>query len=419
MATLDPFTGWRVAPHAADRVVSPAYDALSPRERAEAAEANPDSFLNVTRSPEDQLPGRELDDGRLLRSARRTLDRLLAEGAFERQATPAYQLLRMRLGRHVQTGIVGTVPVRDIGSVVRLHEETRADKEDDLVRHLEVIGVSSSPVGLVHPGPSPVADLVARTTAEPPGLRVDADDGLEQEVWSVPDPDDIATIRTAFSAMDRLYLTDGHHRAAAAVRLARRLGDGPATGAPSERLLVVAFPAEELRLEPYHRVVHGIGRDRAANVLASIRERFEVQASAHSGTPPPPAVGGTLGVLLADRWYDVRTAADDPPVDPVAALDVTVLHERILRPVLGITDPRTDDRLEFVPGTRGLAELERRAGPDGGAFALPPTDVSELMAVADAGAVMPPKSTWFEPKVRSGMFLLPVVPGWREDGAVG
>lgn len=416
MATFEPFTGWRVAPDAAARVVSPAYDALSPRERGETAAANPDSFLNVTRSPEDQLPGQEVDHERLLRSSRATLDRLLAEGAFVRQATPAYQLLRMRLGGHVQTGIVGTVPVRDIGSVVRLHEETRADKEDDLVRHLETVGVSSSPVGLVHPGPTPVPDLVARTTAEAPELRVDADDGLEQEVWGVTDPADIAGIRTAFSRMDRLYLTDGHHRAASAVRLARRLGAGSQRDAPWQRLLVVAFPADELRLEPYHRVVHGIGRDRAATVLEAIRERFEVAAAA---PPAPPEVAGTLAVLLADRWYAVRTAPDDPPVDPVAALDVTILHERILRPLLGITDPRTDDRLEFVPGTRGLAELERRAGPDGGAFALPPTDVAELMAVADAGAVMPPKSTWFEPKVRSGMFLLPAGAGWQEDGAVG
>ncbi|MBW3658409.1 MAG: DUF1015 family protein [Actinobacteria bacterium] len=418
MTSLHPYRGWLVSPTAADRVVAPAYDSLSPAERGAVAAAQPDSFLNVMRSPEDQPPGAALDREELLAASRATLDRLLAEGAFDRSARPAYQVLRMRRGEHVQTGVVGTVPVDDIGPVVRLHEETREDKEDDLVRHLEVVGVESSPVGLVHRGPSPVADLLARVTERAPDLTVTAEDGLEQQVWTVAAEDDTAAIERAFRDVPALYLTDGHHRAAAAVRYARRAGvqDGDA---PPARLLVVVFPAAELRLEPYHRVVRGVGADRADAVLAALAERFTVTPVVVPGVPDPPDAAGAFLLHLADRWHRIRSAAPGAAADPVTALDVTVLQERILGPVLGIADPRTDERLEFVPGTRGLEELVRRAGDDGAAFALAPTDVTELMAVADAGAVMPPKSTWFEPKLRSGMFLYGVGPDWHGHDVVG
>jgi uncharacterized protein (DUF1015 family) len=411
VATLAPFRGWRVTREAADRVVAPAYDALSPAERGVVAAANPDSFLNVMRSPEDQAPGDELSHDDLLTASRRTLERLLQGGAFVRHDDPSYAILRMRLGDHVQTGVVGTVPVADIGSVVRLHEDTREDKEEDLARHLEIVGVASSPVGLVHRGPSPVADLVDRLTTRGPDLELATDDGLVQEVWTVADEEAVREIAAGFSAVPTLYLTDGHHRAASTARFARRLGADPTS--PASQLLAVAFPAAELRLEAYHRVVRRVGADRVGAVLAAIRDRFPVDPLAAGVTPDPPGQPGTFLLHLAGRWHRIRTAAPDSPLDPVAALDVTVLQERILAPVFGIADARGDDRLEFVPGTRGLTELVARAGEDGAAVAVPPTDIAELMAVADAGTVMPPKSTWFEPKVRSGMFLYAVAPSWH------
>jgi uncharacterized protein (DUF1015 family) len=416
VATLAPFRGWRVTREAADRVVAPAYDALSPAERGLVAAGNPDSFLNVMRSPEDQAPGDALSHGELLTASRRTLERLLEEGAFTRHDEPRYCVLRMRVGDHVQTGVVGTVPVTDIGSVVRLHEHTREDKEDDLVRHLEVVGVASSPVGLVHRGPSPVADLVEGLTASEPDLELTSDDGLVQEVWTVANEQAVRRIAAAFTAVPALYLTDGHHRAASTARFARRLGAGPTS--PASQLLAIAFPAAELRLEPYHRVVRHVGADRAGAVLAAIRERFPVDELPAGVAPEPPRQPGTFLLHLGGRWYQIRTAVPDSRLSPVAALDVTVLQERILGPVFEIADPRGDDRLEFVPGTRGLGELVARAGEDGAAVAVPPTDIAELMAVADAGTVMPPKSTWFEPKVRSGMFLYAVDPSWhRRCGA--
>lgn len=415
--TLAPFRGWRVTRDAADRVVAPAYDALSPAERGVVAAANPDSFLNVMRSPEDQAPGDELSHDALLAASRGTLERLFREGAFTRQGDPSYCVLRMRLGDHVQTGVVGTVPVADIGSVVRLHEDTREDKEEDLARHLEIVGVASSPVGLVHRGPSPIADLIDRVTTGEPDLELASDDGLVQEVWTVAGDEAVREITAGFTEVPALYLTDGHHRAASTARFARRVGADASS--PASQLLAVVFPAAELRLEPYHRVVRRVGADRADAILAAIRDRFPVEDLPAGVVPDPPSEAGTFLLHLAGRWHRIRTAAPDSPLDPVAALDVTILQERILAPVFEIGDPRGDDRLEFVPGTRGLAELVARAGEDGAAIAVPPTDIAELMAVADAGTVMPPKSTWFEPKVRSGMFLYALDPSWHRDAAYG
>jgi uncharacterized protein (DUF1015 family) len=422
MAPLSPFRGWLVTPEAAPRVVAPAYDALSAEERRRLAAAEPDSFLNVMRSPRDEPDADAADPEPLLAASRAALERLLAEGAFRPIDRPAFLLLRMQLGDHVQTGVVGTVPVHTVGGTVRLHEETRTVKETDLVRHLEVVGVASSPIGLVHPGPSPLADLVAEATARAPQLDVHHDDGLRQQVWTVDGDDAIARVRDAFAAMPALYLTDGHHRAAAARQLAarRRAASGSAGPTapddPWEQLLVVVFPAPELRLYPYHRVVRDLDGRRPDDVLAAIRiQGFEVTARDPAEPADPqelaPTTPGCFALYLAGAWYtlrDQRTATAGG--GPVAALDVTVLQQRILAPALGVHDARDDERLEVVPGPRGLAELARRAGPAGAAVAVPPPDLDQLMAVADAGAVMPPKSTWFEPKVRSGVLLRPVAP---------
>jgi uncharacterized protein (DUF1015 family) len=408
VARLDPFPGWVVTPAAAPRVVAPAYDALTPAERATVAAAEPDSFLNVMRSAEDQLPGDRLDRDELLAASRATLDRLLATGAFAPTPAPAYHLLRMRRGDHVHTGVVGTIPLADVGPVVKLHEETRPEKEHDLVRHLEVVGVASSPVGLVHPGPSPVADVVAAATARPPTVAVTSDDGLVQQVWTVTDAAATAAVRAAFGDVPALYLTDGHHRAAATARFAG--------GDPSVRLLAVVFPASDLRLHPYHRVVHDVGGRRAGEVVDALRAALpvtELGTATPAGHAPPR---GTAFLHLAGRWYALDLADRGRPDDPVEALDVSLVQARVLEPVLGVDDPRTDRRLEYVPGTHGLEELAARAGADGAAFALAATDVGELVAVADAGAVMPPKSTWFEPKLRSGVFLHRVA---RDRDAVG
>ncbi len=414
MARLSPFRGWLVRQDAAPRVVAPPYDAMTAKERRSFAASQPDSFLNVMRSPADHGG----DPAALLAASRATLDRLVAAPAFDRIARPAYHVLQMRLGDHVQTGIVGTVPVRDLGDRVRPHEETRADKEDELVRHMEVVGVSSSPVGLVHRGPNPVPDVVDEVLRQAPSLQLRHADGLHEQIWTVTAAHQLDRIRSGFADIPALYLTDGHHRAAAAQRHAarRRAADdaGNQPDAPWEQLLVVTFPETQLQLLPYHRVVTHLGARTPGQVLDALARDFDVEPLAVADPNAAAPTGrGTFSVHVGGRWYAARLRDDDTdggPDDPVARLDVTVLQTRILSPVLGVDDPRTDPRLEFVPGTCGLDETARRAGPDGAVFAVPPPDLRQLMAVADAGDVMPPKSTWFEPKLRSGVFLRSVGP---------
>lgn len=411
MARLAPFPGWVVTPEAAPRVVAPAYDALTPAQRGAVATAEPDNFLNVMRSPEDQPAGTHLDRDELLAASRATLERLLAAGAFAPTPGPAYHVLRMRQGEHVQTGVVGTVPVGDVGTVVRLHEETREEKEQELLRHLEVVGVASSPVGLVHAGPSPVADVLDEVTRRPPTVAVASEDGLLQEVWSVTAGEELRAIADGFEELAAFYVTDGHHRAAATGRYAG--------GDPAVPLLAVVFPARELRVHPYHRVVHRVGGDPEA-VLAALGERVAVTALdlPPDAYPPAPSRPGAALLWLAGRWYALDLGRVPRAPDPVERLDVSVLQHGVLGPVLGVTDPRTDPRLEFVPGSQGLDALCGRAGADGAGFALAPTGIDALMAVADAGATMPPKSTWFEPKVRSGLFVHAVGAGWHADRPV-
>ncbi len=413
MATLSPYLGWLVTPEAAPRVVTPAYDVMSDDERGQLAAAEPDSFLNVVRTrPAPAMVGAGEGDptglDTLLAAERHTVDRLVEEGAFAPMEVSGFHVLRLAVGDHVQVGIVGTVPVADIGDTVRLHESTRTDKERQLVRHLEVVGIQSSPIELVHPGPSPVADLLSEVTARVPDLVLTQPDGLHQQVWTVHRSDEVATIVDAFAAFPALYLTDGHHRAAAAVRYAERrraeveaAGHEPDPDAPWEEVLVAVFPATEVRLHSYHRVVQPLGAP-----PAEVRDRL-----ATAGALEPVEAGdlgelaaGTAGVFLAGGWHRLVLEVT-PGSGPTARLATTLLQERVLGPVLGVHDPRTDPRLTYVPGTLGLDALAERAGPDGVAIALPATTLAELVAVADAGGTMPPKSTWFEPKLRSGVFL--------------
>lgn len=408
MVAFTPYDGWLVSPEAAPRVVAPAYDAMTAEERAQLAAAEPDSFLNVMRSADD-LPG-GADPDAVLTASRHTLERLLDTGAFRPTEVASFHVLRMQLGDHVQIGLVGTVPVDEVGASVRLHEDTRSAKLGELVHHLDAVGVQSSPVGLVHAGPSPVADLLADVTDRPPDLDLVQADGLHQQVWTVHRADEVTTVEEAFAALPALYLTDGHHRAAAAQRFAERMraaereaGHEPDPEAAWEQLLVAVFPAPELQLHPYHRVVTDTAGRGVAELRAALDGAFDVE-EVGGAEELEPLDGGSLGVWIEGRWLRLR-ARPEGVSGSVADLAVTVLQDRVLAPLFGIADARTDPRLVFVPGTLGLRELAGRAGRSGAAFALPDPTVEDLVAVADAGAVMPPKSTWFEPKLRSGVFL--------------
>lgn len=415
MGRLSPFRGRLVRQDAAPRVVAPPHDSMTGQERRSSAARNADSFLNVMRSSAED----GADSAALLAASRATLERLVAASAYDDIQHPAFHVLRMSRGDHVQTGIVGTVPIRELGDRVRPHEETRTDKEDELVRHLEVVGVSPPPVGLVHRGPTPVPDLVDEVTRRRPSLQLQHPDGWLEQVWPVTAAHELQAIRDGFADIPALYLTDGHHRAAAAQRHAARQrathgGGGVGSDAPWEELLVAVFPETQLHLLPFHRVVNHLGDRTPGRVVDAIARDFTVEPLDVTDVDAvTPTVHGVFSVHVGGRWYRVRVGdgrSRRDPADPVAQLDVTVLQDRILAPVLGIDDPRTDPRLELVPGTFGLGDVARRAGPDGAVFAVPPPDLRQLMDVADAGQVMPPKSTWFEPKLRSGVFLRSVGP---------
>ena len=402
---LNPFRAIRPDPALASRVASPPYDVVTRSEAAALARDNPLSFLHVVRAEIDLPETLDAHDPRVYREARRALDRLVAEGALRRDERPALYLYREVMAGRAQTGVVGGVHVDDYeADVIRKHETTRPDKEDDRTRHLLALEAHAEPVLLLYRGRPEIDRLVAAATAGPPLSDFTTADGVTHTVWRLDDP---ARYQRAFEGVARAYVADGHHRSASAWRAARELrarSAGHAGGAEYTWFPAALVPADQLRILAYNRVVTDLaGRD-PADVLAELG-RVGRLATTDDPVPPRPAM---FCVYLGGRWHRLELAADSiDRSDPMRALDVSLLQERVLGPVLGIADPRTDKRIDFVGGIRGPRALAARV--DSGAAALGislhPTTVEQLMAVADAGHVMPPKSTWFEPKLLSGLFV--------------
>jgi uncharacterized protein (DUF1015 family) len=309
------------------------------------------------------------------------------------------------MGSHTQTGVVAAAAVDAYDSNrIRRHELTRPEKEDDRVRHIDILNAQTGPVFLTCRREAGLAGLVADLAAGPPEVDFTGEDGVRHSLWSVVAPDRIAAIGGLVNGLDGLYIADGHHRSAAASRVAAaRRRANPATEASHDYFLAVLFPEEQMQVLDYNRVVRDLGGLSAEEFLRRVGERFGVQSS---GGPVSPAGPGEFGLYLSGRWHRLRLdPARIPTADPVARLDVSLLTDHLLQPVLGIADLRRDRRIDFVGGIRGLGELARRvdSGEMAAAFSLFPTRLSELMAVADAGQVMPPKSTWFEPKLADGL----------------
>jgi len=406
MPLIRPFAGLRPAPGRAGDVAAPPYDVLSSAEARQRARGRPWSFLHISKAEIDMPEGTDPHSEPVYARAAESLRRMLAEGVLRQDAAPCYYAYRLAMPiagtLHVQTGFVVVASVADYDrNRIRKHEYTRPDKEDDRVRQIEALGAQTGPVLLAYP-PSPAADdLLAAATAGPPADEVLADDGIRHMIWVVDDPALIERISAAFEALPALYIADGHHRSAAAARVAAR-HHRPGSLQDSDFFLAVIFPHHAMRILDYNRVVrdlHGLTRD---TFLARLSPAFQVTAAA---APVRPAAPGEFGLYLPGQWY--RLAIDPAliPTDPVRRLDVSLLSDHLLEPVLGIRDLRRDQRIDFVGGIRGLGELERRV--DGAemaaAFALHPTRMDDLMAVADANEVMPPKSTWFEPKLADGL----------------
>ncbi len=403
---LNPFRAVRPRPDLAARVAAVPYDVVNRAEAAELARGNPHSFLHVGRSDIDLPDDVDPYDPRIYRRAREALGELLAGETLLQDSRPGLFLYRQVMDGRTQTGVVGCVHVDDYErDLIRKHEKTRQDKEDDRTRHVLTLNANAEPVFLTYRGRPEIDQLVAGiVSASPPLYDFTAPDGVRHTVWTVPDPGALAQ---AFGAVPHSYVADGHHRSASAWRAGKELrAKNPAHRGDEEYnwFLAVLFPADQLRILPYNRVVRDLKGQAPSEVLDRLGRLGKLTATKDA----TPDRSGVFCVCLDRRWH--RLELDPAGIDrsdPITSLDVSLLQDRVLSPILGIGDPRTDKRIDFVGGIRGTAELERRvsSGEMAIAFSLYPTTLDQLMAVSDAGHVMPPKSTWFEPKLRSGLFV--------------
>ncbi|MBK8743931.1 MAG: DUF1015 domain-containing protein [Propionivibrio sp.] len=404
---IRPFTGLRPRSELAAAVAAPPYDVLSSDEARQRAAGKPYSFLHISKAEIDLPPDVDHYSPEVYARSAENLRTLINAGVIVRDAKPCYYAYQLAMGSHTQTGLIAVASVADYDSNrIRKHEFTRPDKEDDRVRQIEALNAQTGPVLLAHPDSDDAERLIAAAASGVPVADVTADDGISHRIWLIDDDVAIERISAVFSAMPSLYIADGHHRSAAASRVAAaRRGQGRPDSA--EYFLAVIFPARQMRILDYNRVVSDLNGHSVDDFLKAVGEHFAVTAST---VPVKPERTGTFGMYVDGRWHHLSIRPDFVPTsDPVRRLDVSVLSEQLLGPILGIIDLRRDTRIDFVGGIRGLAELERRVrhgGETGGkavAFSMHPTPMSDLMSVADAGEVMPPKSTWFEPKLADGL----------------
>jgi uncharacterized protein (DUF1015 family) len=407
MPLIRPFAGLRPAPGRAADVAAPPYDVLNSSEARVRANGRPWSFLHISK-PEIDLPeGTDPYDASVYAKGKENFDNMIAEGVLVQDSKPCYYLYRLIMGSHQQIGLVAVASVPDYDSNrIRKHEFTRPDKEDDRVRQVDTLNAQTGPVFLTYRHDATIDALVTRVTAGAPEFDITADDGVMHAIWPVTDEADIATITATFDAMPAIYIADGHHRSAAGSRVAamRQAANPNHSGEESYNyFLSVVFPDDQMMILDYNRVVTDLNGLSAEELLAKVGENFSVTPESAA---VKPATNREFGMYLAGNWYRLKINDNRVPTDdPVGQLDVSLLADNLIDPILGISDPRRDKRIDFVGGIRGLKELERRvdSGEMAVAFSLFPTRMDQLMAVADAGEVMPPKSTWFEPKLADGL----------------
>ena len=407
---LRPFAGLRPAAGHEQAVLAPPYDVVTAAEARERAAGKPWSFLHVSR-PEIDFPAEDNPTAdALYAKASDTLQRMIAEGVLVRDAEPRFYIYRITAGDHVQTGIVGAASVEAYArNQIRRHELTRPDKEDDRVRQIEGVNAHTGPVMVAHRPDREVDEIVNSEVRRTSDLSAVADDGAVHTLWILSDPQVVGSLADVFDRMHALYMADGHHRSNAATRVAevrRKANLTPRGDESYESFLAVVFPSDQLRILDYNRVVQDLGTHAPEGFLGRVEEAFEVTPA--SGAVRP-SQRGRFGMYMGGQWYDLRLRAPAGESDSVIdRLDISLLTTRLLAPILEIGDPRSDPRIDFVGGARGMGELERRvdSGDMAVAFSVYPTTMEDLIAVSDAGAVMPPKSTWFEPKLADGLVTL-------------
>jgi uncharacterized protein (DUF1015 family) len=407
MPLIRAFPGLRPAPGRAADVAAPPYDVMNEAEAREMVEGRPWSFLHISR-PEVDLPeGIDPYAPEVYAKAAENLQKMINEGVLARDSSPCYYIYRLTMGEHRQTGLVAAASVEAYdNNRIKKHEFTRPAKEDDRVRQVDALNAQTGPVFLVYPSAPSVDRQLAEISQGQPDMDVTAADGVRHEIWVVGDSGIVEQLTADFDAMSALYVADGHHRSAAGSRVgaARKAVNSKHTGEePYNYFLSVIFPHKQMQILDYNRVIKDLNSLDKAAFLQRVAEVFSVEASEQ---PVKPSQVAEYGMYLDHQWYRLRLDPGRIPADdPVARLDVSLLADNLIEPILGISDPRRDPRIDFVGGIRGLQGLEKRvdSGEMAVAFSLFPTAMEDLMAVADAGEVMPPKSTWFEPKLADGL----------------
>jgi uncharacterized protein (DUF1015 family) len=400
MATIRPFAALRPKPELASRICELPYDVMSSDEARQMAAGNPLSFLHVSKPEIDLPPGTDLYDASVYAKGRENFQKLIAEGVLRQDDKPCFYLYRQVMGKHSQVGLVAAASCQEyLAGVIKKHELTRPDKEDDRVRHIETLNSQTGPVFLTYRSVASLDDLFAKRIAGQPDVDFTARDGVRHTSWVIADAPTLQAIEQAFARIPFLYIADGHHRSAAAARVFQsRKGAGESAG-----FLTVIFPHDQMQILPYNRVMKDLNGLTPDALLKQLDVIFVLKDDGMA----QPTRKHELGFYLGGKW---RTLSFRPSFaatsDPIERLDVTLLQKHVLAPLFGIDDPRTSKRINFVGGIRGTAELEKLVdtGVYACAFSMFPTGIEDLMAIADAGGIMPPKSTWFEPKLRDAMF---------------
>ena len=407
MSLIQPFRALRPAPGRAAEVLAPPYDVLSSAEARQRAQGKPWSFLHISKPEIDLDPAIDPYDKAVYAKAAENLSRTIAAGVMVRDPKPCYYVYRLTWRERTQTGLAVIASLAAYAANrIRKHEFTTPVKEDDRVRQIEAVNAQTGPVMIAYPAAPEIDALLERAAAGTAAVDVTADDGVRHQLWTIGDEATIAALTRAADALPALYIADGHHRSAAALRVAQARGD-----AAHGYFLAVLFPHHQMTILDYNRLLRDLNGRSADQLVEALRQRFAV---ACADQPVRPSRSGEFGMCLDGRWY--RLSLNSPSLpgerervgegsDPIGRLPITLLASNVIEPFFGVTDPRTDKRIDFVGGARGLTELERRvkSGEMAAAFALYPTQMEDLMAVADAGGIMPPKSTWFEPKLADGM----------------
>jgi uncharacterized protein (DUF1015 family) len=399
---IQPFRALRPAPGRAADVLAPPYDVLSSAEARQRAQGKPWSFLHISKPEIDLDPAIDVHDPAVYAKAAENLAHMTAAGVMIRDPAPCYYVYRLTWHDRTQTGLAVAASLGDYASNrIRKHELTTPVKEDDRVHQIEAVNAQTGPVMIAYPAAPEIDAISARAAQGPSVVDVTADDGVRHQLWVIDDPATIEALTRAADALPAIYIADGHHRSAAALRVAQ------ARPGTVGSFLAVLFPQHEMTILDYNRILRDLNGRSPDQLLAELRKRFSV---ATSDQPVKPAGSGEFGMFLDGRWYRLALRPEFAPsvgagADPIDRLPITLLTRNVIEPLFGITDPRTDKRIDFVGGARGLSGLAQRvsSGEMAVAFALYPTQMPDLMAVADAGGIMPPKSTWFEPKLADGM----------------